>query len=699
MKKIHIIALSLILSLSFLISGAHAENGTPVRSNNKGAQNYTGSAAVMSSYLYDSGNDTMTRVEYVHPHVVVEKYSLQGDLLEQKYIAGEMDLFGGFYHYDDYNYLVFGQGNDAESDSAEVIRIVKYSKDWKRIGAVGVHGHNTVLPFRAGSLRMVGAGDRLIIRTCHLMYRSSDGLRHQANLTIAVNTSSMTVTDVYSKVSNPGSGYVSHSFNQFVAQDGADLIAADHGDAYPRSAVIFKYDNTLNSGKLADVARKEVLAFNGEIGQNATGASIGGLEVSDSKILLAGNSVDHASNADLSANRNIFVAAADKNNISDASVKWITKYPSDGEQKASTPQLVKVSGNLFLLMWTENDSITKILKLDGNGNVLESKNYSEAMLSDCQPKMIGGKVRWYTTRDSGPAFYSVDPSDLSSLTKTGSNELESVRISQKELTLDEGQTASLQAKLVPESPSEKVTVRWDSADPRIAEVTQDGVVTAKNSGETTIVVTATTQTHQYYDYCSLVVTNEHLTTCPSRKFTDVEKSRQHWTHMPIDYVLTKGYMAGVGDSRFAPNGIVTRGTIAQILYAAEGKPTVSKLDQFLDVQSGAWYAKAVNWAAEHKLVTGYGGKKFGPEDPVTRQQMVAIMYQYAKMKGYDTKSSGSLDGFSDRNKVSDWALEPMKWAVGHKVISGTGKGIEPNGTATRAQIAVILQAFDKNIRK
>ena len=79
--------------------------------------------------------------------------------------------------------------------------------------------------------------------------------------------------------------------------------------------------------------------------------------------------------------------------------------------------------------------------------------------------------------------------------------------------------------------------------------------------------------------------------------------------------------------------------------------------------------------------------------------MVAIMYQYAKMKGYDSTADGSLDGYADRNQVSSWAQNPMKWAVGHKVISGTGKGIEPNGTATRAQIAVILQAFDKNVRK
>ena len=158
-------------------------------------------------------------------------------------------------------------------------------------------------------------------------------------------------------------------------------------------------------------------------------------------------------------------------------------------------------------------------------------------------------------------------------------------------------------------------------------------------------------------------------------------------------------MAGISENQFSPSGTVTRGTIAQILYAAEGKPAVTKDNQFRDVASNQWYAQAVNWAAEKKLVAGYGNGKFGPNDPVTRQQMVAIMYQYAKMKGYDTAASGDLNGFADRNQVSSWAHDPLKWAVGHTVISGTGHGIEPNGTATRAQIAVILQAFDKNVRK
>ena len=183
-----------------------------------------------------------------------------------------------------------------------------------------------------------------------------------------------------------------------------------------------------------------------------------------------------------------------------------------------------------------------------------------------------------------------------------------------------------------------------------------------------------------------------------KAYVDVPKTGT-WYSEAVYYATEKGYMAGTGNNKFSPDGTVTRGTIAQILYAAEGKPAVTKENQFSDVASNQWYAKAVNWAAEKKLVAGYGGGKFGPNDPVTRQQMVAIMYQYAKMKGYDLTANANLSGFKDQSKISKWAMEPMKWAVGHKIISGTGNGIEPNGTATRAQIAVILQAFDKNVRK
>lgn len=181
-------------------------------------------------------------------------------------------------------------------------------------------------------------------------------------------------------------------------------------------------------------------------------------------------------------------------------------------------------------------------------------------------------------------------------------------------------------------------------------------------------------------------------------YTDVPTSGK-WYSDAVYYATAKGYMAGTGNNKFSPDATVTRGTIAQILYAAEGKPAVSGKSQFVDVGETKWYAKAVKWAADKGLVSGYGNGKFGPEDRITREQMVAIMMQYSKMKGYDTTASADLSKFADQKDISKWAVNAVKWGISHKIVSGTGKGIEPKGNATRAQIAVILQAYDNNVRK
>lgn len=186
---------------------------------------------------------------------------------------------------------------------------------------------------------------------------------------------------------------------------------------------------------------------------------------------------------------------------------------------------------------------------------------------------------------------------------------------------------------------------------------------------------------------------------PNQITAYIDVPEDSWYTTAVYYAESKGYMNGIGGGKFNPTGIVTRGTIAQILYAAEGKPAVSGKSQFTDVGNAKWYADAVKWAADKGLVSGYGNGKFGPDNAVTREQMVAIMYKYSEMKGYDLKASADLSKFADQNQISKYAVNSMKWGADHKIISGTNKGIEPKGNATRAQIAVILQAYDNNVRK
>lgn len=195
---------------------------------------------------------------------------------------------------------------------------------------------------------------------------------------------------------------------------------------------------------------------------------------------------------------------------------------------------------------------------------------------------------------------------------------------------------------------------------------------------------------------STIIKNVEEKEIASPAFDDVQSPS--WYSDAVYYCFDKGYMAGKSETKFDPSGKVTRGTITQVLYAMEGKPTVSKSAGFKDVANGKWYADSVNWAASIGIVAGYSKEEFRPNNAITRQQMAAIMYQYAKYKKYDTSANGDISKFKDNSGVTKYAKEPMKWAVGHSIISGTNIGLEPKGTATRAQIAVILRAFDNNVR-
>lgn len=176
-------------------------------------------------------------------------------------------------------------------------------------------------------------------------------------------------------------------------------------------------------------------------------------------------------------------------------------------------------------------------------------------------------------------------------------------------------------------------------------------------------------------------------------FRDVDGD--DWFINAVRYVHEKKIMSGVSSDQFAPNSTLTRGMIAQTLYAMDGKPAVSATDAFSDVASSDWYGNAVNWAASHGIVSGVGENQFAPEMSVTREQMALILYSYAQYKGYDvTKGSISLEGFSDYHQISSWAVESMDWAISIGVLSGKENHVlDATGTATRAEVAQILTNF------
>lgn len=175
-------------------------------------------------------------------------------------------------------------------------------------------------------------------------------------------------------------------------------------------------------------------------------------------------------------------------------------------------------------------------------------------------------------------------------------------------------------------------------------------------------------------------------------FTDVSGSA--WYAAAVEYVYSNNIMSGVGNNRFEPEGNTSRAMVVQILYNAQGKPEVILSNRFTDVSSGAWYAKAVEWAVQNGITSGVSANSFAPDREVTRQEVACFLYQYANLKGKDVKGRNDLSGFSDSGQIAAWALQPMQWANNVGIISGTGEGtLKPGGNATRAEIASMMQRF------
>ena len=423
MKKWYMKALCVLMAAVLVLPmslTAQADAQVPTMWDNASAQNYKVWSKVVQSYLEPTADGGYLRIQG-GSYVLVEKYDKNFAFVSSFSIDTELPLFGGYYNDGTYRYVVTGQQNKEENNSKEVLRVVKYDKNWKRLSSASLYGSNTTIPFNAGSLRMTHSGKMLYIRTSHEMY-AKQGVNHQANMTLTVYTPDMKITTAETAVANNPSGYVSHSFNQFIQVDGTNLVAVDHGDAYPRSIVLQRNAGTAGkyttTGKVKTV---DVLELYGSIGANATGASVGGFEVSGNAYLIAGNSAKQDEKINAYSQRNIFVSATSKSNFTKAGTKvtWLTSYAQGDNCTVTTPHLVKVNDNKFAVLWTEeisgdNGPQIKLAYVNKSGQ-WDGKVYSaKGELSDCKPIVVNGSIIWYTahytglnTSDWAPEFYEI----------------------------------------------------------------------------------------------------------------------------------------------------------------------------------------------------------------------------------------------------------------------------------------------------
>ena len=379
----------------------------------------------IENYLYEE-NGNLVRVEakddydkIENSRVSIKKYDSQGNLLELKELPYQGEKFGGFYRGEEYNYLIFGNNNEEKNDSKEVVRIVKFDREFNELGSLSVNGAYTVYPFDAGSLRCAEIGQTILVHTSRERY---DG--HQSQLTIAFNEATLSLLnaddlDAFQR------NHVSHDFNEFAMADGNEFIVVDHGDAYPRSIRVSwlrtealelekRYTgegglyNIINRALFSPSKAKEILSIPGEIGANQTGVSIGSALNTANKVLVGVNRIDYSkatgfdsfdiTDKDLDK-RDVVLYSLDKNTLEMTENKY-TDYTLDKNITYTAPKMVRLDETRIMLIWNKlniksDESVLQYMIVDENGNKLsEIKTLENMKIADEAPVLYKGKVVW-----------------------------------------------------------------------------------------------------------------------------------------------------------------------------------------------------------------------------------------------------------------------------------------------------------------
>lgn len=287
-----------------------------------------------------------------------------------------------------------------------------------------------------------------------------------------------------------------------------------------------------------------------------------------------------------------------------------------------------------------------------------------------------------------------------------------ITLNYSSLTISEGDSSTLLATVSPSNATND-TVLWTSSNPSVATVNLDGKVTAVASGSS--IITATTEDGGKKANCTVTVPTKITITFPNtstpsedssnnttgghivdatftKQFNDVKNS--DWYYDSVQFVYQEGLMSGTDSSTFSPNNEATRGMIVTILYNYAGKPNISGTLGFGDVNASDYYAAPVLWANQNNIVAGISSDSFAPNNSVTREQLMVILYGYEKLSNGISGTNTISSSYTDRNTVSSWAYDAVAWGIDQGLISGrSGNTIAPTGTANRAEIAMILSNY------
>ncbi len=314
-------------------------------------------------------------------------------------------------------------------------------------------------------------------------------------------------------------GYVSHSFNQFVQTDGDYVFRVDHGDAYPRAVVLTRCET---DGRITDISYSLPLSINGYMGDNATGVSIGGLELSSENCLIVGNSVDQSDENNYSADgqRNIFLSVSSKQ-LNSSDMIWLTDYKEDSDIAPYTPSIVKLNEEQFLVMWeeyhrTSKETTVQMVTINAEGTLTSKITETNLRLSDCAPvRTSDGQVKWYVTDQKTINFCMINPYQLSSIHDqiTIMPAVTSIRLDMSNLSMKKGEVQTLTAKIEPQEAA-SANISWVSSNTEVATV-ENGKVTAKGAGSAVI----TAKAGEKEAICKVTVEEETETEVKVEKIT------------------------------------------------------------------------------------------------------------------------------------------------------------------------------------
>lgn len=636
-------ALLCALALTLSLAPAAFAAGSPAVSDNSMTSGYgeklNNWAKPVTSYLFENPQGNLTRVEYIAVQdwsmsgltismeetktIVVEDYTPDFQLISSRTIPMELDIWGGFFAGEKYNFFIFGQNNPEESDSVEVIRIVKYDKNWNRLGQASLYGANTYAPISASAVDCAEYGDVLYIRTAYEAYKTPDGKNHQSNMTIILQESTMTIpnppreADLF---------YISHSFKQLILIDSdGNIITADHGDAGPRAFRLLKYRVKAGSLKLKSTPPGvfsgddfpyivDFQTFPGKAGENTTDGKLQGLEE-----VSGGYVVTYI------YKNNVYLAYVAKQDFvgehfddGTARLTQITSYRDDIKSAGLAYGAAMVSTGLSggYVIWAEaaswgvHPSRLFYASYSADGSIGPIQEFAEGRLSDCQPIVYRGKVVWYQTEDSVPTFYTLDASGATVIKANGMPQ-SSAPAAPSQPVPSAPETPAQPG--IPKRPATASAASLPFADVAANSPYRDAIAWAM---EWNITNGTSENTFSPNAPC----TEGQIITFLYRAAGSPNKGSSEWASAvkwADNYYITYA-------SRDTP---CTRMNAMIYLWLAHRKPDSSANISFADINENNPAIGAVRWAVEQGITTGTSQNTFSPQDICTRGQIVTFLYR------------------------------------------------------------------------